>query len=75
MPDLASEVLWIEFAGSPYRVLTRKRDRELDYRLVRAPWADSDSRIAVGYQCLWHDAAIHWFRRYGDELWKFGGRE
>ena len=54
--------------------LTRKWERELDYRLVKALWAFTDDRIAVRFQYEWHDAAGNWFRSYGNELWEFDER-
>jgi nuclear transport factor 2 (NTF2) superfamily protein len=54
--------------------LTGKWDRELDYRLVKALWAFTDNRIAVRFQYEWRDAAGHWHRSYGNELWEFDER-
>ena len=54
--------------------LAGKWDRELDYRLVKALWAFTDNRIAVRFQYEWHDAAGHWHRSYGNELWEFDER-
>jgi len=54
--------------------LTRKWDRELDYRLVKSLWAFTDDRIAVRFQYEWHDANGQWFRSYGNELWEFDER-
>jgi nuclear transport factor 2 (NTF2) superfamily protein len=51
--------------------LTRKWERELDYRLVKDLWAFSDERIAVRFQYEWHDADGNWHRSYGNELWEF----
>jgi uncharacterized protein len=54
--------------------LTRKWDRELDYRLSKSLWTFADSRIAVRFQYEWHDASNQWFRSYGNELWEFDSR-
>jgi len=54
--------------------LAGKWARELDYRLVKALWAFTDNRIAVRFQYEWHDAAGHWHRSYGNELWEFDER-
>ena len=54
--------------------LTRKWDRELDYRLVKSLWAFTDDRIAVRFQYEWHNPAGQWFRSYGNELWEFDER-
>ena len=51
--------------------LTRKWQRELDYRLIKDLWAFDGNRIAVRFQYEWHDADDHWFRSYGNEQWEF----
>jgi len=51
--------------------LTRKWAKELDYRLIKELWAFEENRVAVRFQYEWHDAANHWFRAYGNELWEF----
>jgi uncharacterized protein len=51
--------------------LTRKWDRELDYRLIKELWAFHDDRIAVRFAYEWHDDSGHWFRSYGNENWEF----
>jgi nuclear transport factor 2 (NTF2) superfamily protein len=51
--------------------LARKWAHELDYRLVKALWAFTDTRIAVRFQYEWHDDAGPWYRSYGNELWEF----
>ena len=51
--------------------LSDKWHRELDYRLVKSLWAFTDTRIAVRFQCEWHDASGNWFRAYGNENWEF----
>ncbi|MGE0609428.1 MAG: DUF1348 family protein [Pirellulales bacterium] len=51
--------------------LTRKSERELDYRLTKSLWSFTDNRIAVRFQYEYHDAAGRWFRAYGNELWEF----
>lgn len=51
--------------------LTRKWERELDYRLRKNLWAFTDDRIAVRFQYEWHDADGQWWRSYGNELWQF----
>lgn len=54
--------------------LTRKWARELDYRLVKEPWAFADNRIAVRFAYEWHDDAGNWSRSHGNEMWEFDGR-
>jgi hypothetical protein len=51
--------------------LTRKWNRELDYRLVKELWAFHGPRIAVRFAYEWHDDAGQWFRSYGNENWEF----
>lgn len=51
--------------------LKRKWARELDYRLAKQIWGFRENRIAVRFQYEWHDAANHWYRSYGNELWEF----
>jgi len=51
--------------------LTRKWQRELDYRLIKELWAWRDNRIAVRFAYEWHDDAGNWFRSYGNENWEF----
>ena len=51
--------------------LTRKWERELDYRLVKEVWAFTDNHIAVRFAYEWHDADGNWFRSYGNEQWEF----
>ena len=51
--------------------LTRKWNRELDYRLTKELWAFTGNRIAVRFAYEWHDDSGHWFRSYGNENWEF----
>ncbi len=51
--------------------LTRKWDKEHDYRLMKDLWAFSESRIAVRFQYEYRDASGQWWRAYGNELWEF----
>jgi uncharacterized protein len=52
--------------------LTRKWQRELDYRLIKELWAFRDNRIAVRFAYESHDDSGNWFRSYGNENWEFG---
>ena len=52
--------------------LTRKWNKELDYRLIKEMWAFGGNRIAVRYAYEWHDDSGNWFRSYGNENWEFG---
>ncbi len=51
--------------------LTRKWNKELDYRLIKEMWAFGENRIAVRFAYEWHDDSGHWFRSYGNENWEF----
>jgi hypothetical protein len=51
--------------------LTRKWNRELDYRLIKELWAFDRNRIAVRFAYEWHDDSGSWFRSYGNENWEF----
>lgn len=51
--------------------LTRKWQRELDYRLQKTLWAFDTHCIAVRFEYEWHDNAGQWFRSYGNEMWEF----
>ena len=51
--------------------LTRKWNRELDYRLIKEPWTFAGNRIAVRFAYEWHDDSGQHFRSYGNENWEF----
>jgi len=51
--------------------LTRKWNRELDYRLKKELWGFRNNRMAVKFHYEWHDDSGQWFRSYGNELWEF----
>ena len=51
--------------------LTRKWQRELDYRLKMELWCFADNRIAVRFEYEWHDDSGQWTRSYGNENWEF----
>jgi nuclear transport factor 2 (NTF2) superfamily protein len=51
--------------------LTRKWQRELDYRLIKELWAFTGDRIAVRFAYEWHDDSGNWVRSYGNENWQF----
>jgi len=51
--------------------LTKKWQRELDYKLKKELWAFTDNRIAVRFEYEFHDAAGQWYRAYGNENWEF----
>jgi len=51
--------------------LTRKWQREQDYRLIKGLWVHDGHRIAVRFAYEWHDDAGNWYRSYGNENWEF----
>jgi uncharacterized protein len=51
--------------------LTRKWERERDYRLIKELWAHDGNRIAVRFAYEWLDADGQWWRSYGNENWEF----
>ncbi|GAC1038384.1 nuclear transport factor 2 family protein [Pseudomonas sp. No.117] len=51
--------------------LTRKWQREGEYRLIKELWAFSEARIAVRFAYEWHDDNGQWYRSYGNENWYF----
>lgn len=51
--------------------LTKKWERELNYRLVKELWAFDHHRIAVRFVYEWHDHDGRWFRSHGNENWEF----
>jgi nuclear transport factor 2 (NTF2) superfamily protein len=51
--------------------LSKKWQREQDYRLIKELWAFDDTRIAVRFAYEWHDVEGNWFRSYGNENWEF----
>jgi nuclear transport factor 2 (NTF2) superfamily protein len=63
--------LFINGREEVVRFLTRKWEKELDYRLKKELWAFTGNRIAVRFEYEWHDAEGRWFRSYGNENWEF----
>lgn len=51
--------------------LTRKWERESDYRLIKGLWTFTENRIAVRFAYEWRDADNRWTRSYGNENWEF----
>lgn len=51
--------------------LTRKWNRELDYRLIKELWTFGGNRVAVRFAYEYHDDSGNWFRAYGNENWEF----
>jgi nuclear transport factor 2 (NTF2) superfamily protein len=53
------------------QLLTRKWQRELDYRLKKELFIFQDNRIAVQFEYEYHDDSGQWFRAHGIEHWDF----
>ena len=51
--------------------LTRKWQREQEYRLIKELWGYTDNRIAVRFAYEWRDQDGNWYRAYGNENWEF----
>jgi nuclear transport factor 2 (NTF2) superfamily protein len=51
--------------------LSRKWNRELEYRLIKELWTFEGNRIAVRFAYEWHDDSGNWYRSYGNENWEF----
>ena len=51
--------------------LTRKWQREQEYRLIKEIWAFGDNRIAVRFVYEWTAGSGDWYRSYGNENWEF----
>lgn len=51
--------------------LTRKWEKETEYRLIKELWAFTDERIAVRFVYECRDAAGQWWRCHGNENWHF----
>lgn len=51
--------------------LTRKWEKELDYKLKKELWGFRENRMAVRFEYEWHDASGQWYRSYGNEMWEF----
>ena len=62
---------FLQGRGMIVEFLTRKWNRELDYRLIKELWAFTGDRIAVRFSYEFHDDSGNWFRAYGNENWEF----
>ncbi len=51
--------------------LTRKWEREHEYRLIKELWVHNGNRIAVRFAYEWHDHTGQWWLSYGNENWEF----
>lgn len=62
---------FVQGRGEIEAFLTRKWERENEYRLIKELWTFAENRIAVRFAYEWHDAERNWFRSYGNENWEF----
>lgn len=51
--------------------LTRKWQKEKNYKLKKEYWAHSENRIAVRFEYEYQTKEGKWFRAYGNENWEF----
>lgn len=51
--------------------LTKKWEKEQDYKLKKELWSYTENRISVRFEYEWHDQQDNWFRSYGNEQWEF----
>ncbi len=51
--------------------LTRKWQKELNYKLKKELWGFRENRMAVRFEYEWHNAQGQWYRSYGNEMWEF----
>ena len=51
--------------------LSRKWQKERNYRLKKEYWAHTDNRIAVRFEYEYQDENGDWWRAYGNENWEF----
>ena len=52
--------------------LTKKWEKELDYRLMKELWAYTDNHISVRFEYEYRSAVDgQWYRTYGNEHWEF----
>jgi nuclear transport factor 2 (NTF2) superfamily protein len=62
---------FVEGRAAIEALLTRKWQREQEYRLIKEIWGFRENRIAVRFAYEWRDAEGNWFRAYGNENWEF----
>ncbi|KAJ55281.1 50S ribosomal protein L21 [Actibacterium mucosum KCTC 23349] len=76
-PAYSDDSIWRNRAEFPrghaeiHAFLTRKWQREHEYRLIKELWAFTENRIAVRFAYEWRDAEGNWTRSYGNENWEF----
>jgi len=52
-------------------MLTRKWQKEKNYKLKKEYWAHTANRIAVRFEYEYQNEEGKWFRAYGNENWEF----
>jgi nuclear transport factor 2 (NTF2) superfamily protein len=62
---------FLEGRGEIVGFLTKKWQKELDYKLKKELWCFDGNRIAVRFEYEWHDNSGQWYRSHGNELWEF----
>ncbi len=62
---------WVTGRDAIVDLLTRKWQRELDYRLCKELWGFKEDRMAVRFVYESHDPTGQWWRSFGNELWEF----
>ena len=62
---------WVTGREAIVALLTRKWQRELEYRLCKEIWGFKENRMAVRFVYECHDASGQWWRSFGNELWEF----
>lgn len=55
-------------------LLTKKWQREHQYKLIKELWAVHGNRIAVRFAYEWKSDAGQWIRSYGNENWQFNDK-
>lgn len=51
--------------------LSKKWQKELNYKLKKELWGFRENRMAVRFEYEWQDHSGQWYRSYGNELWEF----
>ncbi|PTI66444.1 nuclear transport factor 2 family protein [Staphylococcus succinus] len=52
--------------------LTKKWQKELDYKLIKELWSYTDNKISVRFEYEWRHADTNdWMRTHGNEHWEF----
>jgi nuclear transport factor 2 (NTF2) superfamily protein len=57
--------------GAIEAFLTRKWQKEREYRLIKEVWGFRNNRMAVRFVYEFHDEGGRWWRAHGNELWEF----